>query len=341
MAASPTPRPKPANDAEVPATPAPIAGQALAGWWQRHGEALPSGPVAVAFSGGADSTALLHAATQFRPGQVVALHVHHGLQAAADHFAEHASRIAAALGADFRIARVDARPAPGQSPEDAARQSRYAALAQLASQAPAAAVVLLGQHADDQAETVLLALSRGAGLPGLAAMPERFERHGVLFGRPLLPVPGQALRDDLQAAGQPWVEDPTNTDPRYTRNRIRQQLMPAWREAFPDAVPALARTARHAAQAQRLLDELAELDARTTGLPPDIAALQALSPDRQGNLIRHWLRCGHGVAPSAAQMEALQQQVRACTTRGHRIELRVAGGFVVRQGGALGYTPSV
>jgi len=335
MAASPTPRPKPASAADS------AAGQALAGWWQRHGHTLPPGPIAVAFSGGADSSALLHAAAALWPGRVVALHVHHCLQAAADGFAAHAAHTAQSLGVPLRLAHVDARPEPGQSPEDAARQSRYQALAELALQPPVTSVVLLGQHADDQAETVLLALSRGAGLPGLAAMPERFERHGVLFGRPLLPVPGQALRDGLQAAGHAWIEDPTNADPQYTRNRIRHRLMPALRDTFPGAVPALARTARHAAQAQRLLDELAALDAQQVGLPPAIAALQTLSPDRQANLLRHWLRQQHGVAPSAAQMDALLQQVAACTTRGHRIELRVAAGFVVRQGGALQYTPSV
>ena len=302
---------------------------------------LPAGPIGVAYSGGADSTALLHAAAQLWPGRLVALHVHHGLQAAADGFAAHAAHTAQSLNVPLRLARVDARAEPGQSPEDAARRSRYQALARLASKSPAASVVLLGQHVDDQAETLLLALSRGAGLPGLAAMPERFERHGVVFGRPLLPVPGSTLRDELQAAGHTWVEDPTNTDPQYTRNRIRHRLMPALRDTFAGAVPALARTARHAAQAQRLLDELAAIDAQQAGLPPAIAALQTLSPDRQANLLRHWLREHHGVAPSAAQMDALLLQVAACTTRGHRIELRVATGLVVRQGGALHYTPSV
>ncbi len=335
MAASPTPRPKPASAADSAAC------QALAGWWQRHGHTLPPGPLAVAFSGGADSTALLHAAVALGLRPVVALHVHHGLQAAADGFAAHAERTTQALSLPLRMARVDARPEPGQSPEDAARQARYQALAQLASEPPAASVVLLGQHADDQAETVLLALSRGAGLPGLAAMPERFERHGVGFGRPLLAVPGEQLRQELNDAGLAWIDDPTNTDLRYTRNRIRHQLLPAWRDTLGDAVPAMARTARHAAQAQRLLDELAAIDAQHTGLPPAIAALQSLSPDRQANLLRHWLRQCHGVAPSAAQLDALLPQVAACTTRGHRIELRVAAGFVVRQGGALQYTPSV
>lgn len=326
MAVTPTPRPTPA-DALNPAA------AALGSW--------PADlPLAVAYSGGADSTALLLACAARWPGQTRALHIHHGLQAAADGFARHCESVCAALGVPLQLVQVDARHTPGESPEDAARKARYQALADAARQC-GVKQVLLAQHADDQVETLLLALSRGAGLPGLAAMPERFERHGVLFGRPLLAVPGQALRDGLQAAGHAWIEDPTNADPQYTRNRIRHRLMPALRDTFPGAVPALARTARHAAQAQRLLDELAALDAQHTGLPPAIAALQTLSPDRQANLLRHWLRQQHGVAPSAAQMDALLQQVAACTTRGHRIELRVAAGLVVRQGGALQYTPSV
>lgn len=316
--------------------------QALADWALRHwgGAGAPAGPVAVAFSGGADSTALLLAAHAQWPGRVVALHVHHGLQAAADAFETHARDRCARLGMACHVRRVDARAAAGQSPEDAARAARYAALAALAREA-GATWVLLAQHLDDQAETVLLALSRGAGLPGLAAMPEAFERGGVRFGRPWLGVPSQALRDALVARGEAFVDDPSNADTRFTRNRIRHRLSPAWAEAFEGYREALARSAAHAAQAQRLLDDLAAIDLASTGLPPRIAALQALPPERQGNAVRHWLRRVHGVAPSAAQLTELLAQVRACRTRGHAIRLKVATGFVVREGAQLAYTPSV
>jgi tRNA(Ile)-lysidine synthase len=129
----------------------------------------PAGPMAVAFSAGADSTALLLAAQRRWPGQVIALHVNHGLQAAADEFQDQAQAICALHAIALRVERVQAAPAQGESPEDAARQARYSALARMADEV-GAACVLLGQHADDQAETVLLGLSRGAGLPGLAAM---------------------------------------------------------------------------------------------------------------------------------------------------------------------------
>ena len=266
--------------------------------------------------------------------------VHHGLQAAGDRFESHASAFCTRHGIAFRSERVQAGHAPGQSPEDAARQARYTALARMAADASAAGV-LLGQHADDQAETLLLALSRGAGLPGLAAMAERFERHGMVFGRPLLDVPSAALRAWLQSAGHAFVDDPSNTDQRFTRNRIRALLLPAWEAGFPGFRPMLARSAAHAAQAQRLLDDLAAIDLAHTGTPPAIAALQALSRERQANALRHWLRTGAGVAASAAQLDELLDQIAACTTRGHRIHLKVATGFVTRQGERLHYAAPI
>lgn len=341
MAASPTPRPKRATSADATAAAAWPGAQALADWALRHwGTDLPEGPVAVACSGGADSTALLLAAHARWPGRVIALHVHHGLQAAADDFEAHVRALCDRHGIALRVSRVDGRAAAGQSPEDAARNARYAALAGLA-RGTGAAWVLLAQHLDDQAETVLLALSRGAGLPGLAAMPEVFVREGLRFGRPWLGLTSQSLRDFLREAGETFIEDPSNADLRFTRNRIRRLLTPAWAEAFEGYREALARTAAHAAQAQRLLDELAALDLAQTGEPPSIAALQTLSRDRQSNALRRWLRVAHGVAPSAAQLHELQDQIHACRTRGHRIRLRVADGFVQRDGDRLAFTPSV
>lgn len=316
--------------------------QALADWALRHwGAGRPAdGPVAVAYSGGADSTALLLAAHAQWPGRVLALHVHHGLQAAADGFEAHARAFCARHAIALQVTHVDARAAAGQSPEDAARGARYAALSALAHEV-GAPWVLLAQHLDDQAETVLLALTRGAGLPGLAAMPDVFQRDGVHFGRPWLGVPGAALREALQARGEAFIDDPSNTDIRFTRNRIRHHLAPAWQTQFPGYREALARSAGHAAQAQRLLDELAASDLATVGEPPAIAALQALSRDRQANLLRHWLRRAHGVAPSAAQLGELLDQVDACRTRGHAIRLKVANGFVLRETTRLAFTPSV
>ncbi len=339
MAATPTPRPKPADSPTPATTPASLlepSNPAVAALEASACRQALAWPLAVAYSGGADSTALLRAAVQLWPGQVRALHVHHGLQAAADDFQRTCVAVCQALGVPLSVLAVQAHPQPGQSPEDAARRARYRALAE-GAQAAGCAQVLLGQHADDQAETVLLALGRGAGLPGLAAMPERFERHGAVFLRPLLAVPGAGLRAWLEAAGHSFIDDPSNADERFARNKLRARLMPALAEALPHYRQTLARSARHAAQAQALLDEVAAEDLRQAGNPPRISALQQLSVARQANVLRHWLASAHGARPSAAQLEELQRQLSACTTRGHGIELRLADGQLVREGQTLAY----
>jgi tRNA(Ile)-lysidine synthase len=322
MAASATPRPKPPADAGANPAAAPL--QALD---------LPI-PIGVAFSGGADSTSLLHAAAARWPGHVQAIHVHHGLQSAADDFVVHCRATCDAIGVPLHVRHVDARHAPGESPEDAARKARYRALAGAAREA-GVRCVLLGQHADDQVESLLLALSRGAGLPGLSGMARQFEREGMRFVRPLLAIGGDAIRAWLQEAGVPFVQDPTNTDERYTRNRIRARLLPALQDALPQYRDTFARSAAHLAQAQRLLDEVAEQDLAAMLGEPLIARLQELSSARQGNLLRHWLRSVHGAAASTAQLEELLAQVACCTTRGHRVHIKVGDGFVLRDGPRL------
>ena len=305
----------------------------------------PALPMAVGLSGGADSTALLLACARKWPGQVQAIHVHHGLQAAADGFEQHCAALCQSLNVPLWVKRLDARHTPGQSPEDAARQARYKAFEAVAIASKAQAAIksiAIAQHADDQVETLLLALSRGAGIAGLAAMPARWERAGVVWHRPLLQVAGADIRSWLRLQGQPWVEDPTNTDQRYTRNRIRAQLLPALEAAFPAFRDTFARSASNAAQAAELMDELAQQDLLRVGAPPHITELQGLSRARQANVLRHWLRVAYATTPSAAQLGELLNQLAACTTRGHRIHIKVGRGFVVRSGPQLGwYNPEV
>jgi tRNA(Ile)-lysidine synthase len=291
-------------------------------------------PLAVAFSGGADSTALLQACAGIWPGQVHAIHVHHGLQAAADDFARHCRAVCETWGVPFHLVKVDAGHANGESPEDAARKARYAALAETAA-ALGLQAVLLAQHADDQVETLLLALSRGAGLPGIAAMPACFERHGMRFERPLLGVSGAAIRAWLAAQDIVFIEDPTNANIAFTRNRIRHELLPALERAFPQFRETFGRSARHAAQAQELLAGLAADDLRAVGNPPAVQALRGLARARQANVLRHWLRTEFDAAASAAQLDELLDQVAACATRGHRIRIKVGAGRVELQQGVL------
>lgn len=303
----------------------------------------PQLPLGVALSGGADSSALLVACAEKWPGQVTALHVHHGLQAAADDFERHCRVLCARLNVPIAVQHVDATAAPGQSPEDAARAARYEAFRLFGQQGQAQEAIksiAIGQHADDQVETLLLALSRGAGLPGLSAMPAQWERGGLHFHRPFLRVPGPMLRDWLAARSIAWIKDPTNLDERFTRNRIRARLLPPLAAAFPQFRKTFARSARHAAQAQELLNEVAGDDLLGTGCPPQLAALRQLSTARQSNLLRYWLRREFAAGPSEAQLSELLTQIADCSTRGHRIQLKIADGQVVLQGANLHYMPA-
>ena len=317
---------------------------------------------AVAYSGGADSTALLLMLVEQNPGQVQAIHIHHGLQTAADDFAAHCTAFCAALGVPLHVVHVNASAAAGQSPEDAARRARYAALSgkvrdinealdqQIRAQ-KAIKTVAIAQHADDQIETLLLALSRGAGLPGLSAMPAQWQRDGVEFVRPLLGTSALGIRSWLASKGltarqpgsanigQGWVEDPTNLETQFTRNRIRHDLIPVLDKAFPQFRQTFARSAAHAAAAQSLLAQVAIEDIEKTGNPPRIVALQDLSSERQANALRHWLKSTYQVSPGTAQLAELQSQIANCTDRGKQLHIKVASGYVKRTGDVLAYLP--
>jgi tRNA(Ile)-lysidine synthase len=306
-------------------------------------------PLGVALSGGADSTALLVACARKWPAQVVALHVNHGLQAAAPNFEAQCNGLCKTLGVELRVIALDASHQVGQSPEDAARRARYAALAKLAlgeAGLQPVRTVALAQHADDQVETLLLALSRGAGLAGLSGMRASWEKDGIWFCRPMLNVSAREIRQWLRERGISHIEDPTNQDERFTRNRIRQRLLPVIEAAFPQFRETFARSAAHAAQGAELLDALAATDlatvSRLTDSGPLIAGLQALTTSRQANVLRYWLKSRHGVIPSTTQLNELQHQISACTTRGHSVHIKVGVGFVERRGEVLGwYNPEL
>jgi tRNA(Ile)-lysidine synthase len=135
--------------------------------------------------------------------------------------------------------------------------------------------------------------------------------------------------------GAAFIEDPSNTDERFTRNRIRARLMPALKQCFPGFQATFARTSHHAAQAQTLLTELAVEDLSRMGVPPVISALQTLSSARLANLLRYWLLSVHHVTPTAAQLHELMSQIAACRTRGHQLRIKVEQGFCVRRGTVL------
>jgi len=302
--------------------------------------------MAVAFSGGADSTALLMACVRRWPGQVRAIHIHHGLQADADKFASHCQVLCEQLQVPLVLCKVNAKHEAGQSPEDAARKARYTALSEAVHAHPllqGVKDIALGQHADDQVETLLLALSRGAGLPGLASMPSKWLRADLHWHRPLLNVAGAKLREYLTLLEVTWVEDPTNQDEQFTRNRIRAQLLPALERAFPQFRDTFSRSASHAAEAQEILNEVAAAD--LSGLMAsgglNIKFLQQLSPARQSLVLRQWLKVHHQTTPSTVQMSELLSQIEACTTRGHQLRLKVGRGYALRDGQVLTWSDQV
>lgn len=250
--------------------------------------------VAVAVSGGRDSTALLHAtlrAAEPLGVQVWALHVHHGLMAEADAWLLQVQQQSQRWGAGFDATRLQAQPAPGDSIEAWARRERYRALAQMAQrhQCP---LVLLAHHRRDQAETFLLQALRGSGPPGLAAMPASAHRQALQWARPWLNHPREAIEAYVKRYRLRFVEDPSNTDPRHARNRLRGHVWPALTAAFPDAESTLVDAARHAADAAALADEVAaaDLPGITDGGSLVLAAWAALPPARRRNALRAWLQ---------------------------------------------------
>ena len=278
-------------------------GQLLAPWLAQ------SGPVALAIglSGGADSAALLHAAAGLARSdprlKLRAIHVNHGLSPAAPALAAAAVALAEATGVALRVLAVRVALEAGIGVEAAARDARYAALG--AALAPGECL-LTGQHREDQAETVLLQLLRGAGLRGLAAMPVDAPLGAGRLLRPLLEVPRASLRAYALGERLAFVEDPMNAEVRYDRAYLRQRVWPALIERWPEAARTLARSAGHLVAAQRLLDERSAGRLRTLGegTALRIDALLGLSRGERGEVLRHWLAT-LGLGPLSARRQAL------------------------------------
>lgn len=252
----------------------------------------------VAFSGGLDSTVLLHLLAGLAQREPLpplrAIHIQHGLQAAAEAWPAHCQQVCDELGVS--LLQREVQVLPGASLEQAARDARYAAFVELLGLDE---VLLTAQHRDDQAETLLFRLLRGAGARGLAAMPATRTLGCGQLVRPLLAVSRAQLEAYARVHGLRWVEDPSNSDERFSRNFLRRQVLPLLAQRWPQAVASMARSAAHLSEAQDLLDELAQVDlaaieqeSRFAGLPlPSLALapLLRLSAARQRNLVRYWL----------------------------------------------------
>jgi tRNA(Ile)-lysidine synthase len=275
---------------------------------------VPGQRVAVALSGGMDSIVLLDALHALVPRfalSLSALHVDHQLSPHAGRWAEFCAAACAARSVPLTTARVDVARRPGQSLEAAARAARYQKL--LATDAD---IVVLAHHADDQAETVLLQLLRGAGPAGLAAMPHHRARDaaGPALLRPLLELPRATLAAYANARGLAWIDDESNADRRHKRNLLRLDVAPRLAQAFPGYPSVLVRAAGHQAEASALLDELARQDAGDTQDGLDRAALAGLSPARARNLLRWFLRSEGLRPPSTARLAEMLAQLQTAGT---------------------------
>ena len=285
----------------------------------------PPGPLWLAFSGGLDSTVLLHLLARAGLGaRLTVAHVDHGLHPDSAAWADHCRRQATALGLAFHGERVVVARTGGL--EAGARTARYQALAARAG----GATLITAHHRDDQAETLLLRLLRGAGVAGLAAIREHGDWRGLPLWRPLLAVPREALRALAEQGGWPWLEDPSNRDATLDRNYLRATVLPSLVARWPAAPAQLARAAAHQAEAADLLAERAAEDAAALGAAPDRLPLTvtALSAARRRNLLRWWLVEAGAGAPGQALLAEIEALLAAPADRGARVEW---GGWQLRR----------
>jgi tRNA(Ile)-lysidine synthase len=267
---------------------------------------FPDVRLLVALSGGADSTALLAALADHPPKglQVRAVHVNHGLHPNAPKWSAHCRAFARSLGVPMKVVAVKVDRSGGASLEAAAREARYAVLGQMLGQGE---FLLTAHHEDDQLETVLLQLFRGAGVAGLAAMPEISAFAGGWHVRPLLSRPRGELEAWLREAGHSWIEDDTNTDETLDRNYLRRQILPLVRTRWRGVGSAVARSARHAAEAQRLLEGVAraDVDRASCGVDLFVSTLRALPLERRRNALRFWIARSGRRLPDTSRLDEL------------------------------------
>ncbi|MDU0354570.1 tRNA lysidine(34) synthetase TilS [Paraglaciecola aquimarina] len=283
----------------------------------QHSSLIPTRDMVVAYSGGIDSHVLLHALSRLRPQfgfTLHAIHIHHGLSAAADQWQQHCKQVCDTLAVQFQTAKVDVPQTARTSLEAVAREQRYKKITELA---PANAQVLLAQHQDDQLETFLLQLKRGAGPKGLSAMAEAWTvQHGdsksVAFFRPLLAIAQQDIVEYAQQHQLNWCEDESNKNTEFERNFLRHDVLPVLQSRWPELAKSVSRSAHLCAQQQTLLDEVCadKLGAlQTADNSLMVQGLLKLSANWLQQVVRYWLSLQGIQSPSLAVLERLQPDV--------------------------------
>ena len=317
----------------------PFGSPALLSAVERAIASLDGAPDAlgVAVSGGADSAMLAAHAAEVAGQRGITLHflhVHHGLQRIADAWREQVHDLAQLLAVPCHSARIAVDHSHGDGIESAARTARYQALAALAARA-GVKHVLLAHHRDDQAETVLLRLLRGAGPLGLGAMAPQMQRDGLVYLRPWLDVSRAQILELAEEfrglTGWKAVHDPTNAEDRYTRSAVRERLTPQLDDRWPGWQAVLARHARQSREMSRVLEEVAAQD--LAGLEPSedgrsfsLARWRALSEARQALVLRHWLAAYGLRMPTDARLRELMRQMRGLHALGHDREMQLKHG---------------
>lgn len=284
----------------------------LAGALERAVAGDPPRRWLVAFSGGLDSTVLLHTlAHSDAQIPLVALHIDHGLQADSAEWSAHCARVAGSLGVELIAQRVEIGPVTGHSLEARAREARYAAFASVVA---AGDVVLTAHHADDQLETLLLRLVRGSGVRGLTGIHASRSFGAGRLVRPLLEFTRAEIRAEAEALELDWLEDPSNADTRFDRNRLRAACLPSLLERWPQAGVVASRLARQMTEAEAVLADVAAQDLAPTAADPAVIPLDLLAPlsaARRHNALRHAVRRLDLPVPDAAQLAELDRMLTA------------------------------
>lgn len=264
----------------------------------------------VAYSGGLDSHVLLHLCAQHVAKQMRAVYIHHGLQDEAEQWAARCAKTCEALHIPFKTIHVDASKRAGESPEETARKARYAALK---SELEVGECLLTAHHQDDQSETVLLQLFRGAGVAGLAAMPRLHKFDKNFHGRPLLNFSQQEILDYANENHLNWVEDPSNADTNFDRNLLRHDILPVIKKRWLKLDDSLAKMAVQQQDALEILEAMANIDLASIVTQQrdviEVAGLLKLSQARQLNVLRTWLHLCADDAPTANVLHQIIESV--------------------------------
>ncbi len=286
----------------------------------------PPLPIVIAYSGGVDSQVLLHALASLKHTEqlsntLIACHVNHGLSENVLNWETFAAQQCAKLAVDLKVFRVSVKPKAQQSLEAIARDARYGALQKVTD---GSSIIITGHHGDDQSETLLLALKRGAGVKGLSAMAQSTSLGRNTLARPLLTISRDEIVNYAKKHHLTWIEDESNTDTSFDRNFIRQQIMPLLKARWPSISHTINRSANHCAEGQHLLNELAQQDLEKciiTETSLKVNELKTFSIARFNNIIRFFLSKHNGSMPSTEQLTQLFLQLDAKADKNPAIKI--------------------